>query len=638
MGAATAVGQAGAGQVPASTSPAPLTKAATVSHSRLRDYWLPVLAMLAFAGFGLWHAPVQPLWMDESFSLTFAQQPVADLLFALQHNVPSLPPYFLLLRAWEALAGPSVFAQRWPSAACGVVTAALLWQTARLLGGRGAAWVALALWLLQPEGFWYDQDVRMYAPLLLWATLAVWALVRALRCGRTGDWWLLSLAVLAALWTHYAGALLLAALTVVAVASACSRREAVRRVLWLGWPALTMLPWLLQLGMVDAVAFPEGSAWDQAFRAGRALLFGFGAPALPVALTAAAVVALALVLAAALLLDRGALRLVAALIALPYLLAGVVPPLHKLFSDRYLSFVTPLLALFGGLLIAAMWQRRRPVGALAALALTGVFATGLALVLAPDFHSWYNYPAATAYIRMHERPGQAVVESGGIDPTARYYYQQVDAGPLPVYTLPRYHHDSLDATEANAAPLAAGDGVWLVLDASGNFDGERVAERALTALYVPDGRWQFRDVTLRYFLTPRGLAQMHPLRPAPAFGGAIQLAGYGTMHADGQWSLSFAWHALRPVAQDYTVFVHLLDGSGRIVAQGDGPPDGGRQPTSGWQTGQMIFDLHRVALAAIPTGLQLEVGWYDPKTGRRLVSAPAAAGDALHLESGGAAN
>lgn len=585
--------------------------------------------MLGFAGLSLWHAPVQPLWMDEALSLTLAQQPIGSLFFTLLHNVPSLPPYFLLVHAWEVLAGPSVFAQRWLPAACGVVTAALVWRTARLLGGRSAAWLALALWFLQPEGFWYDQDVRMYAPLMLFAILAVWALVRALRFDRTVDWLLLSLAVLAALWTHYAGVLLLAALTTVAVGSARSWYAVVRRAVWLGWPVITLLPWLWQLRMVDAVATPAGSAWDQATHAASGLLFGFGAPVLPVAVTVGADVALAVALAAALALDRGAIRLIAALIVVPLLLASLAPPLHKLFSDRYLTFLTPLLALFGGLLIVALGRRWRPAAVLAAFATFGVGAAGMAVVLAPSFHFWYDYPAATAYVRRHEQPGQVFVDNGGTDLSPRYYYQQIDAGRLPVVTLPRYHHDSLQTTEANAAPLAASDGVWLVRDASGDYDGERVAERALTALFVPDGQWQFRDVTLRYFLTPRGLATERQLQPAPVFGDAIQLASYGVTSTNGDAYLSFAWRTLRPVGKDYTVFVHLLDASGRVVAQGDSPPDSGRQRTSHLQAGQTTFDLHRVAIPPDAASLQFEVGWYDPKTGQRLPLTPVSADSAL---------
>lgn len=602
-----------------------------VPRSRLLDFWLPALAMLGFAGIGLWHAPIQPLWMDEALSLTLAQQPIASLLFTLLHNVPSLPPYFLLVHAWEVLAGPSVFAQRWPSVACGIVTAALVWQTARLLGGRVVAWLALALWFLQPEGFWYDQDVRMYAPLMLFAILAVWALVRAIRFGRARDWLLLSLAVLAALWTHYAGALLLAALTTVAIASARSWRAVVGRAVWLGWPAITMLPWLLQLRMDDAVAPPAGSAWDQTTHVASGLLFGFGAPILPVAVTVGAVVAMAIALVAALVVDRGAKQLVAALIVVPYVLAGIAPPLHKLFSDRYLTFLTPLLALFGGLLVVALWQHRRSAAVLAALATFGVGAAGMAVVLAPRFHFWYDYPAAAAYVRNHEQLGQVVVENGGTDLAPRYYYQLIDAGRLPMVTLPRYHHDSLQTTAANAAPLAADTGVWLILDASGNYDGERVAERALSALFVPAGQWQFRDVTLRYFLTPRGLGAERPLQPAPVYGGAIQLASYGVTSTNGEVYLSFAWRTLRPVGKDYTVFVHLLDASGRIAAQGDSPPDSGRQPTSHWQTGQTVFDLHRVAIPTDSASLLLEVGWYDPKTGQRLPLPPTSSGGALRL-------
>jgi len=85
--------------------------------------------------------------------------------------------------------------------------------------------------------------------------------------------------------------------------------------------------------------------------------------------------------------------------------------------------------------------------------------------------------------------------------------------------------------------------------------------------------------------------------------------------------VNLRWWLAETLAQDYTVFVHLRDSeSGRISAQGDGPPLDGWYPTSLWQKGEVVDDVHAV-LAPVVAGdsrYDLVVGWYDLATGTRL--------------------
>ncbi|MCS6845933.1 MAG: DUF2723 domain-containing protein [Caldilineales bacterium] len=77
--------------------------------------------------------------------------------------------------------------------------------------------------------------------------------------------------------------------------------------------------------------------------------------------------------------------------------------------------------------------------------------------------------------------------------------------------------------------------------------------------------------------------------------------------------LRLMWQPIRPSDRDYTLFVHLVDQSGTIVAQHDGPPMGGRYPTSVWQPGEALLDAVRMTLPAdLPSGrYRLLVGLYD---------------------------
>ena len=56
------------------------------------------------------------------------------------------------------------------------------------------------------------------------------------------------------------------------------------------------------------------------------------------------------------------------------------------------------------------------------------------------------------------------------------------------------------------------------------------------------------------------------------------------------------WTARQPILRPYTLFVHLLDAQGRLVAQYDGMPLKAEWPTTCWQTQRGFNDQYRLAL------------------------------------------
>ena len=95
--------------------------------------------------------------------------------------------------------------------------------------------------------------------------------------------------------------------------------------------------------------------------------------------------------------------------------------------------------------------------------------------------------------------------------------------------------------------------------------------------------------------------------------------------------VTLVWQAGAGGAEtSYTVFVHLLDSQGRLIAQSDAVPAGGTRPTSGWRSGEYIVDVHRLRFndLAQPGAARLIVGMYDARTGARLAGWP---GGADHL-------
>jgi len=99
------------------------------------------------------------------------------------------------------------------------------------------------------------------------------------------------------------------------------------------------------------------------------------------------------------------------------------------------------------------------------------------------------------------------------------------------------------------------------------------------------------------------------------FGGSIKLIGQ-RIEEGAVPRVVLCWQLIKPTPFDYTVFVHVPDGSD--VISGDGQPVGGNYPTSVWQAGQVIEDAH-----PLPAGNELKIprvsiGLYRLDTGERL--------------------
>ena len=113
------------------------------------------------------------------------------------------------------------------------------------------------------------------------------------------------------------------------------------------------------------------------------------------------------------------------------------------------------------------------------------------------------------------------------------------------------------------------------------------------------------------------------LLPA-TFADQIDLLGYNladhTLVPGRALNLTLYWAPRGRPTRDYTVFVHLLDSEGQLQGQADSPPTSGKYPTSVWDAGESIADLHTITIApGLPAGeYKLAIGLYDPQTGRRL--------------------
>lgn len=110
------------------------------------------------------------------------------------------------------------------------------------------------------------------------------------------------------------------------------------------------------------------------------------------------------------------------------------------------------------------------------------------------------------------------------------------------------------------------------------------------------------------------------------FGETIRLVGYDLDVSEagpgGVLNVTLYWGAEGAAARPYTVFTHLINQNGELVAQKDNWPANGQWPPTCWQAGEIVVDPYTLSL---PTQLQpgpytLLVGLYDADTGIRLLT------------------
>ncbi len=120
-------------------------------------------------------------------------------------------------------------------------------------------------------------------------------------------------------------------------------------------------------------------------------------------------------------------------------------------------------------------------------------------------------------------------------------------------------------------------------------------------------------------------------------GGQIRLNGSEVAHSSisvgDTLGLTLTWQAAHIPAADYTVFVHLRDAGGHIVAQADSPPQAGAYPTAFWDANETVVDDHAIPIPNdLPAGdYALVVGLYRLDTGERLSITQGGSGSEITL-------
>ncbi len=131
----------------------------------------------------------------------------------------------------------------------------------------------------------------------------------------------------------------------------------------------------------------------------------------------------------------------------------------------------------------------------------------------------------------------------------------------------------------------------------------------------------------------------HPL--VATFNNEIRLEGFdltpaGPLQPGQTFRLRLYWRAIAPSTGSHKVSVQAYYGEGVMVAQKDALPVCDREPTTTWDIGEQVVDIHDVTIAIdAPSGVYpLFVNLYREESGARLPvhdAAGAPAGDAVQL-------
>jgi len=141
----------------------------------------------------------------------------------------------------------------------------------------------------------------------------------------------------------------------------------------------------------------------------------------------------------------------------------------------------------------------------------------------------------------------------------------------------------------------------------------------------------FSDSPDTFFIGPLKIALPQPPTEAPLvrsqpldFGEVARLTSYQVkptaIIAGDSIQVDLLWEALSMPQRDYTIFVHLLDSEGNLVAGNDAQPRSGRYPTTIWSPGELILDSHTLVTPPdLPSGqYRLAIGLYFQPSGERL--------------------
>lgn len=622
---------------------------------------MPTLALvgvlLLALGLRLYRIDAQSFWYDEGTSVVLATRDLPTIAQGAAADIHP-PLYYFLLHYWEGLFGQSEAAVRSLSALMGVALVFLTWGIGKRLFGTITALAGALLVAVSPVAVYYSQETRMYTQAAMFgaaAFLAMLAFVQNWRPAATTEvvttrhkyapLVLYTIAALAALYSHYFAFTVPLVANIVVLLWVLRDRRWRAAVAWIVAQivvAALFLPWLLYT--LDAIRrWPAVSApFTLSFLLSdslRVFSLGRGTPWSPWGWAFAAALVIGALLTPLVVRrisrrqanDRGETdgdwglgeaTLAAVLYLLVPLLMMYVLSLRKpMYNPKFLLLIAPpfsLLVAQGALLPLRVWRRAGAIVSIALLAgLVAISVWGLLGYYFDPRQARDDYRGIAHYLMAAGRPGDAIILNA---PSQAEVFGLYYTGNLPVVPLPQRRPPDRAETEAALAKLAADhQRIYGLFWATNESDPDGIVEGWL-------GRNGFKamdtwvgNLRLTLYALPQAAGAWQTMDTR--FGQEFTLEAsehVDSVEAGDVLPVGLRWRADAAIPADYTVFVHLVDPSGAVIGQHDAPPGGAT--TRGWAAGTTRDDNHGILVPfGTPPGVaDIQVGLYNPATGRRL--------------------
>jgi O-antigen/teichoic acid export membrane protein len=415
-----------------------------------------IVAALTLGGLILRLLASRGLWLDEATEVSQTHLSYGAMLHQLATTDVHPPLHHTVLWLTVRVFGDGELAVRLPSLIAGTLLIPVLYRVGTEIYDRRAGLAAAALGAVAPFPVWYSEEARMYAFFMLFATLAVWMQMRALRRGSRADWIGYALASAALIYNQYFSALLvLTQQAIFAIAFIRGDRRLLRG--WLGSAALIallvapLLPFALEQFRAneaagrgfEGVPSQAGAAASQQAGLAKPAIYGaltngvwavFGYHSDDTMTRIAALWPLG-ILGSLALLGRGRSRATLVLVACALVPMAALFVLGQkkpfIFEVRYFCAAVPLALLLIARLVTG-WVR--PAAAALAITLATVGLMGVAAAdqqLNQSNPRTYDFRGALESIRGVARPGDRVVYTPQyLNTVIAYYGSDLRAQPL----------------------------------------------------------------------------------------------------------------------------------------------------------------------------------------------------------------
>ncbi|MBN1220934.1 MAG: glycosyltransferase family 39 protein [Anaerolineae bacterium] len=621
---------------------------------------LIILGLTLFAFFlRAYRLDFQSYWIDEGWTVYFANLSLAELWHLLQVAEIMPPFYHPSTIYWVKLVGDSEFAMRFYSLVFGVMAVPFTYRLGKALGDDRLGLLVALLMVVSPYQIWHSQEARMYSILTAASAMSMWGFVKWYQRGGWRNWFIYMVGMVWAIMTHYHGVVLIGIQGLFLLLT--WRRH------WRGylrWGAslmvmlLIFLPWLISGGnllqsYINWITQP--TLWDSYLRSAIAYSVGELVPpaqALPLVLVFVVTYGLGLIYTTCRRWGKwDGPEMLAFLIAytlVPNLAAWLYGEFRTtVYFERYLILVQigylltvaiGILAVVDGLpRLIAYFKHHQPAlqstslsrftAALLLLTLVGINGWVLNHYYDDPLYARPNWRAVAKTIEAFGQPGDAILLTGdGGEHAFNYYYH----GNLPVYypfnISPHRQEQRPEGEKARqllADIVAKHQRLWytpygMYLDPMLE---NWLAEHTYPAWHSWLGRkrlalYDTQVVTGRLETLNAHFADSSGQGPILV---SLALPNDSTAASD-LLPLTLTWQTETSLSTNYQLSLRLLNPFGDTFSQSDWPPLTAITPTSAWPTHQPILDRRSLWIPAdVPPGVYaLQLVVYNPASGQPL--------------------